>query len=152
MLPTRTLRVALSLAVLGITGLSSGLMGVTIASAATPKVVVTPSTNLHNGETVSVAGDGFIPGETVFLVECLRTAKNSNGCNVPTPFPPSETITATGLLPRIKFKVTTGKVGTGKGKCGTTKANLALCAVSVGNVSGSNTGVGNIVFTLPKKS
>ncbi len=144
MISKKALRIALSVAVLGITGLSSGLVGITSASAATPKVVVTPSTNLRNGETVHVSGSGFKPGDTVFVVECLRTAKGSAGCKLPTGIPTSLTITATGLLPRSSFKVSTGKIG--NGTCGTKKANLAKCAISVGNASGGDTGVGPIVF------
>ena len=146
MVSTKWLRVAASVAALVSTGFAGGLIGATSASAATPKVVVTPSTNLHNGETVHVTGSGFKPGDTVFIVECLRKAKGESGCKV-VGIPPSATITATGKLPKVTFKVTTGKVGSGK--CGTTKANLKSCAVSVGNASGSDSGVGPIVFKLP---
>jgi hypothetical protein len=67
--------------------------------------------------------------------------------------PPYATITAKGLLPRTSFKVVTGKVGTGKGAgtCGTAKTNLKNCAVSVGNASGSDSGVGLITFKAPVK-
>jgi Neocarzinostatin family len=148
MVSTKWLRVAASAAALVTTGFAGGLIGVQSASAATPKVVVTPSTNLHNGETVHVTGSGFKPGDTVFIVECLVKAKGSNGCKVPTTsLPPSATITSTGKLPRVSFKVSTGKIG--NGKCGTTKLNLKACAVSVGNASGGDTGVGVIAFKAP---
>jgi len=143
------LRIALSVAVLGVTALSSTFVAVATATAAGPKVVVTPSTNLRNNETVYVSGSGFKPGDTVFVVECLRTATGSAGCKLPTGIPSGITITAGGLLPRTSFKVSIGKIG--NGTCGTTRANLAKCAVSVGNASGGDTGVGNIVFAAPAK-
>jgi hypothetical protein len=148
MLTTKGLRVALSVAVLGITGISSGIIGVTTASAAAkPKIVVTPSINLRNGEKVSVAGDGFKPGDTVFVVECLVKAKGEAGCLV-NGIPKAVTITATGLMPRQTFKVTEGKIG--NGVCGTTKANLKNCAVSVGNATGGDSAVAPIAFKTAK--
>jgi len=113
------------------------------ASAATvPKLVVTPSLNLHNGEAVKVTGSGFKPGDSVYVVECLATAKGQAGCNILGAKP--ATITATGLLPKTMFKVITGKIGTGK--CGTTKGNLKSCAMSVGNISGGDSAVARIAF------
>ena len=146
---TRGLRLAVSVAMLGLVALSSGVVNVTSASAAgKPKIVVTPSTNLHSGEKVSVAGSGFKPGDTVFIVECLAKAKGESDCQV-NGIPPSATISKTGLLPRTSFKVVEGKIG--GGKCGTTKANLKACAVSVGNATGTDSAVGPITFKTPLK-
>jgi hypothetical protein len=148
MVSTRGLRIAVSIAVIGITGLSSGLASIGAASAAAaPTIVVTPSTNLHNGEAVHVSGHGFKAGDTVYIVECTATAKGQSGCKV-AGIPPNATITATGLLPRTTFKVSTGKVGTGAAAktCGTTKANLKSCAVSVGNITGGDSAVKIIAF------
>jgi hypothetical protein len=150
---TRRLRAVLSIALVGITGLASGLVSVSSASAATgPKVVVSPSTNLRNGEVVHVSGSGFKAGDTVYFVECLAKAKGQSGCIVKG-IPPYATITATGLLPRTSFKVATGRVGSGKGAgtCGTTKTNLRNCAVSVGNATGTDSAVGLITFKAPVK-
>ncbi len=146
---SKRLRVAMSIAVLGLSGLSTGIIDATNAgAAATPKIVVTPSTNLRNKEKVSVAGSGFKPGDTVFLVECLVKAKGESNCLV-NGIPASETITATGLLPRHTFTVIEGKIG--NGSCGTTKANLKNCAVSVGNAAGGDSAVAPIAFKAPKK-
>jgi hypothetical protein len=146
---TRGLRVAVSVATLGLIGLSSSAVSVMSASAAgKPKVVVTPSTNLKSGETVSVAGSGFTPGDTVYVVECLVKAKGEAGCAV-NGIPTGLTISSTGKLPRSKLKVLEGKIG--NGKCGTTKANLKACAVSVGNINGKDSGVGAIIFKAPLK-
>jgi hypothetical protein len=150
---TRGLRAAVSIALVVITGLAGALVTITDASAVTgPKVVVSPSTNLRNGEVVHVTGSGFKAGDTVYFVECLAKAKGQSGCLV-NGIPPFATITATGRLPRTSFKVVTGKVGSGSGAgtCGTTKANVKNCAVSVGNASGSDSAVGLITFKVPAK-
>jgi hypothetical protein len=148
MFTTKGLRVALSVAVLGISGLSLGVVGITSASAAaTPKIVVSPSTNLHNNEKVIIAGTGFKPGDTVFVVECLIKAKGESNCAV-NGIPPAITITKTGVLPRHTFTVVEGKIG--NGSCGTTKANLKNCAVSVGNATGGDSAVAPIAFKTVK--
>lgn len=150
MIGTRALRIGLCTALLGVGALAGGLGGGTLASAAGPKVIVTPSTNLRNGESVRVTGSGFKPGDTVFLVECQRNAKGQSGCKVPSSsLPPNATITSGGLLPKTTFKVETGRIGSGL--CGTTKANVARCAVSVGNAAGGDSAVGNITFKVPAK-
>lgn len=149
MIRTRTLRIALCASLVSLGALAGGL-GAGPASAATPKLIVTPRVNLRNGEVVHISGSGFTPGDEVFPVECLRSAKGESGCKVPNDILQTmKKITSTGLLPPSTFKVTTGKIG--NGTCGTTKTNLAKCAVSVGNASGGDSAVGDIVFALPKK-
>ncbi|MGB8197911.1 MAG: neocarzinostatin apoprotein domain-containing protein [Acidimicrobiales bacterium] len=128
--------------------LTSGLIAVTGANAAaTPKIVVTPSTGLTNHKTVMVSGSGFKPKDQVYITECQATAKGEAGCDIFLATPVK--ITAAGLLPKTKFKVATGTIG--NGKCGTTAANLRKCAVSVGNASGGDSAVFKIVFAAPKK-
>lgn len=138
-------RVRLAMAAVVLAGLTTGLTELSASAATGPKIVVTPDTNLRNGESVTVKGDGFKPGDDVYIVECLRGAKGSGQCYVSTtPFPMPVTITATGLLPATKFKVRTGKIGSGT--CGTTAANLAKCDVSVGNAAGTDSTSTPIVF------
>jgi hypothetical protein len=149
MVTTRAIRVGLCTAMLGLGVVAGGLGGGALASAAGPKIVVSPATKLKNGEEVRVSGSGFKPGDTVFLVECLRKAKGETGCKVVNGIPPSKTITSTGLLPKSNFKVSTGKIGSGT--CGTTKANATACAVSVGNATGGDSAVGDITFVVPAK-
>jgi hypothetical protein len=126
----------------------SGGLGVAAASAAGgPKLTVTPSTNLHNGEKVEVSGTGFKAGDSVFIVECLFKAKGESNCNILNTVP--ATVSKSGTLPKSSFKVSTGKIG--NGKCGTTAANLKNCAVSVGNISGGDSAVFRIAFKAPAK-
>lgn len=133
--------------VLATTGL--GLLTITSAGASGgPHIVVTPRINLHNKEVVHLHGSGFKPGDTVFVVQCLRKASNGNGCNIST-LPTPITISSTGTLPNTRFVVHTGKIGSGT--CGTTKANLALCDISVGTATSTDTTSAPITFALPKK-
>ena len=149
MISSKVSRVALCAATLGL-ALSSGLIAGDASAAASPKLVVTPATNLHNGEAVKESGTGFKPGDSVYIVECLDTAKGESNCNILNTVP--ATVSKTGVLPKSTFKVTTGKIGSGKGagSCGTTKANLKDCAVSVGNISGGDSAVFRIAFKAKK--
>jgi hypothetical protein len=56
-------------------------------------------------------------------------------------------------LPKSTFKVSTGKIGSGKGSgaCGTKTSNLKDCGVSVGNISGGDSAVFRIAFKAPAK-
>lgn len=136
--------VILGLAIVG------GALGVAGAGATAkgPHLVVRPAAGLHNHEVVRVEGVGFKPGDTVFLVECLLTAKGQAGCQV-NGIPPSVTIRKSGVLPWTKFTVTTGKIG--NGTCGTTVKNLGSCAVSAGNANGKDSAQARIVFARPTK-
>jgi hypothetical protein len=128
--------------------LTSGLINVTSAvAAAKPKLVVTPSTGLTNHKTVTVSGTGFKPKDSVYITECQATAKGEAGCDILTATP--VTITAAGVLPKTKFKVITGTIGSGK--CGTATVNLRKCAVDAGNATGGDSAVFKIVFAAPKK-
>ncbi|MGB8179733.1 MAG: neocarzinostatin apoprotein domain-containing protein [Acidimicrobiales bacterium] len=141
----KVLRFALC-ATLGV-ALSSGLGTVVASAAGGPKLTVTPSTNLHSGEKVKVSGTGFKPGDSVYIVECLITAKGESNCDILNTVP--ATISKTGALAKSTFTVSTGKIG--NGKCGTTAANLKDCAVSVGNISGGDSAVLRIAFRAPAK-
>jgi hypothetical protein len=145
----RNVRVIATVVVMATGVLAAGLLGTAVTAATAHKVVVKPSTNLHNGEIVTVSGTGFKPGDTVYIVECLVKAKGQAGCNTPAGLPPYATISATGTFAPLKFKVTTGKVG--NGTCGTKASNLKACAVSVGNATGGDSGVGPIIFKAPAK-
>jgi hypothetical protein len=150
MISTKVARVALCAAALGL-ALSSGLAANVASAAASPKLVVTPATNLHNGESVKVSGTGFKPGDSVYIVECLVTAKGQSNCNILNTV--SATISKRGALPKSTFKVSTGKIGSGKGSgaCGTKTSNLKDCGVSVGNISGGDSAVFRIAFKAPAK-
>jgi hypothetical protein len=145
---TRTIRMIAMTGLISIGILTSGAINVGGAgAAATPKLVVTPSTGLTNHKTVTVSGTGFKPKDNVYITECQANAKGEAGCDIFTALP--EKISAKGVLAKTKFKVVTGTIG--NGKCGTAKANLRKCAVSVGNASGGDSAVFKIVFAAPKK-
>ena len=117
------------------------------SGATSPKIVVTPATSLHNNEAVHVSGTGFKPHDSVYITECLATAKGEAGCDINVVVP--ATINAKGVLAKTTFNVATGTIG--NGKCGTTAANLRKCAVSVGNASGGDSATFVVTFALPKK-
>ncbi len=110
-----------------------------------PRLVVEPSGSLRNKEVVRVRGINFTPKDSVFIVECLATAKGQNNCDTATATPAK--ITAKGQLPWTKFTVLTGAIG--NGTCGTTRANAKSCAVSVGNIEGKDTASARITFVIP---
>ena len=148
MISTRTIRVVAVAAVLSTGILTSGLVSaVGAGAAATPKLVVTPSTGLTNHKIVTVSGTGFKPKDNVYITECQANAKGEAGCDIFTALPAK--ISAKGVLAKTKFKLVTGTVG--NGKCGTVTSNLKKCAVSVGNASGGDSAVFKIVFAAPKK-
>ncbi len=119
--------------------------GAVSAAAAQPHIVVTPSVRLHNGEVVTVRGAGFKPKDLIFIVECLAIAKGGSQCDIARVV--SARVTVKGLLPVTKFKVKTGKIGSGR--CGTTVKNLNACAVSAGNMYGKDTASARITFLKP---
>ncbi len=106
---------------------------------------VRPTFKLHNGQVVTVFGHGFIPRDHVYIVECLAGASGAAGCDLRTL--KAVTIRANGVLPATKFRVVTGKIGSRF--CGTTRANLRACTISVANVHKGDSKVVRIGFRLP---
>jgi len=135
-----TLRMTLGVFATAALLVTSGVLSAGAASG--PKLTVTPSVNLKNGETVKVTGSGFKKGDFVYVVECLVGAKGGAQCNELGATP--ATITSKGVLPLTKFKVMTGSIG--GGVCGTKPSNLKKCDVSVGNAQGTDSAVFPIVF------
>ncbi len=132
------------------TGGDVGVATITFAATTTPAgpaVVVSPSTNLKNGQTVTVTGSGFTPGDSLYVLECLATATGASGCNVAT----AKSITANsdGTLPSTPFTVVAGKIGLSA--CGTTSANAGGCIITVATITGTDTGAAPIHFYKNKK-
>ena len=123
----------------------SGAAGLPGASGATsPKLVVTPSANLKNGEVVKMTGSGFNAKDVVFLGEGLARANGQSQCNSAGATP--VTVSAKRLLPSTKFKVKNGAIG--NGNCGAIKSNRKSCDISAGNVSGGDSAAAVITFRL----
>lgn len=52
------------------------------AAAAGPSITVSPSSGLHNGQTVTVTGAGFTPNyANMVVVQCAASATGANGCD-----------------------------------------------------------------------
>lgn len=126
---------------------SALLLSSPIAGAATARahLVVSPSGSVKNHEVVKVRGQGFKPHDTVYLTECLVKATGAAGCDIATATP--VTVSAKGTFGWTKFKILSGKIGTGI--CGTKKTNLKSCAISAGNASGGDSAVYRITFVMP---
>ncbi len=124
--------------------LAAALVAPVSAGASGPHLQVTPSTKLHNSSVVKVSGSGFKPHDTVFVVQCQRSAKGQAGCAITNIR--AATISASGVLKPMNFVVHTGKIG--NGFCGTKKANLAKCDVSVGTATGADSATAPITFKL----
>jgi hypothetical protein len=116
-----------------------------------PKLKVTPSSKLTNGEMVSVSGSHFTPTDSIFVVQCVvgETSTTGSGCNVAGDEGP-ETVGPKGTWGPVQFKVITGKVGTLGGTCGTTKADEKACAVSAGDALGNDGAQKAVKFLIPK--
>ncbi len=131
-----------------ITGTDAGAAPIQFAIAKA-RVVRTlnarPTVNLRNGQIVTVFGHGFIPRDHVYLVECLAGATGAASCDLHTL--KAVTIRANGVLPATKFRIVTGKIG--NRFCGTTRANLHSCTISVANVHKGDSKVVRIAFRLP---
>jgi hypothetical protein len=116
-----------------------------IAFATGPGVALTPSTNLSSGTSVSITGSDFTPGDSVYAIECLKTATGEAGCDTGTATP--ITVSSTGTLPATSFKVVTGTIG--NGTCGTSATNYSGCIIEVANISGGDAGFATIDFVAP---
>jgi hypothetical protein len=146
-------------ALVGLLAMGSSLAVASGASAASgPSIKVSPSSNLVNGQTVTITGTGL--GQTTngsvdawFAAECVPKAAKirnldpdfspycSHSAYIPLQVSKAGTFSA-------KLTVSTGK--TGKGSCGT--SGHLTCLIGVGTGQGKHTTV-HITFkkiTLPK--
>ena len=131
-----------------ISGTDAGAAPIQFAVAAArlvPVLYVRPLANLHKNSIVRVYGRGFKPRDHVYILECLAGAKGPADCDLRTMVP--VVIKPNGILPLTMFHVVTGKVG--RGTCGTTRANLRSCTISVANAARGDSKVVRIAFRLP---
>ncbi len=147
-----------AIAVANITGADRGValisfaMPTTTTSTTTTTVKVThhvprhvfvhPQSGLRNNQAVRITGQGFTPGDHLYVVECLVGARGQAGCDVANAKP--VVANARGAFGSLVFRVHTGKVGTGM--CGTRPNNLNRCEISVGNASGHDATATRITF------
>ena len=115
-----------------------------VPTPTTPSVTVSKTSGLKNGQSVTVTGSGFTPGDSVYVIECLKGASGQAGCDLTTAT--AVTVNSDGTLPSTSFKVVTGAVATGT--CGTTAANAHNCVIAVANISGGDAGEAPIAFAV----
>lgn len=128
-------------------GTTSGalLTFATMSFASGPGLSASPTTGLTNGQAVTLTGNNFTPGDTLYAVECLATATTPAGCDTATATP--ITASSTGTLPQTSFKVVTGTVG--NGSCGTSATNFNGCIIEVANAKEVDRADSNIDFVAP---
>lgn len=115
------------------------------AANAASSLSVTPSTNLTNGQIIAVAGTGFTPNDSVYVIECLATTTaTSQKCDLATAT--ATTVSPTGGV-MAKFAVATGVIF-GSTTCGTNASDATNCIVAVGNINGGDTGATPITFAV----
>jgi hypothetical protein len=142
----RSFRFTIGVIAMTIAMLAGGAVSATSASAKTsPTLLVKPATGLSKGTLVKVTGAGFVPKDVVYLVECLVKASSPRQCATGTS--KRVRVSATGLLPSTKFRVATGKIGSGT--CGTKASNLKSCVIKAANVKGGDSAVAHIAFKSP---
>jgi hypothetical protein len=107
--------------------------------------IITPSTNLKNGEVVVLSGWGFTPNDHVYYAECLVGAITKTRCNLTT-FKLA-IISPTGVFPNTKLTIIAGAIG--PGKCGTSANDLNACEIDVANPSLGDAAKVPITFAQP---
>jgi len=143
----RRIMTSFAMAALVLGGLTS--LGVATASAAGPTITVTPSTGLVNGQSVTVAGSGFIANETLYALECVNkgAATAQTDCDIST----ASVIAATSSTGTFSttVNVVTGTIA-GTSTCGTSSADLSNCAIVVStNPPSADAALMPITFAMP---
>ena len=119
-----------------------------LASAAgKPSIKVSPAKGLKNNQSIQISGSGFTPKDSLYIVQCLVTAKGQADCNTAGAVP--TTVDASGKFTKTAFVVVTGKIGTKT--CGTSKADAKNCDISVGNITGGDSTALPISFAIKGK-
>jgi hypothetical protein len=65
-------------------GTALGVSPVLAGAATAPTVQVQPSTNVADGQVVTVTGSGFTPSETILVLECQAGATGPFNCDINT--------------------------------------------------------------------
>ena len=121
-------------------------LGVATASAAGPSIMVTPSTDLANGQSVTVTGAGFMDNETLYALECIDGATGELDCDVSTVA--MATTSGTGTFTTL-LTVATGTIA-GTTTCGTSSNDLSNCQILVStNPASADEASAPINFALP---
>jgi hypothetical protein len=112
-------------------------------AVAAPVLNASPRLGLVNGQTVTVKGHAYTPGETVFLLQCNATVTTTGEAACDTSNIVTATTTARGRVPATPFTVKTGTIG--NGTCGTGRADKK-CYIASANASGGDAALAAIVF------
>ncbi|WP_405164835.1 enediyne antibiotic chromoprotein [Nocardia sp. NBC_01499] len=64
------------------TPLGTGLSAAPARAEAAPSISATPSSDLSDGDTITVTASGFDPNTKIYVGECAILASDTLGCNV----------------------------------------------------------------------
>ena len=133
----RALTPAVAVALLG------GLLAVVPATpaAAASAITVTPSTNLVQGQTVSVSGTGYPANSTVGIIECGAGAQTAFDCELRYTTAPTD---ASGAFSNASFVV---NQVISSGNLGTLNCAVDSCIIAVGTLDQQNIAVQPITMT-----
>ena len=103
-------------------------------SGGSPTLAVTPSTGLHDKQTVVVRGSGFTPGQPYTVIECAQKGNKTGpgDCNLPGML--TATADQDGVV-KVQLQVLVGPFGGNKIVCSARQA----CLISVTQASLSPT-------------
>jgi hypothetical protein len=123
----------------------------TASAAAAPTIVLTPSTGLQGGASVSVSGTGFQDNETLYALECINlgTATNQTDCDTNTVAIATSSATGTFTTSVTVVAGTISATAT-PSTCGTSATDLTNCAIVVStNPPSADAAIAPITFALP---
>jgi hypothetical protein len=131
----------LSLALLGLVTAPSPPAGAQIE----PALVVTPSADLLDGQTVEVAGSGFLPSTTVYVVQCPAGVTDGFDCDFLGSFPPNTITDSTGSF-SLTLDVRRDIVAQIGGQATAFDCAVDPCTLGAGDISQVRTALAPIEF------
>ncbi len=103
------------------------------AGAATPTLSVTPSKNLADLQSVTVAGKGFTPSVTIGIVECASTATGEAGCDLGTLVETTDSSSGAFSISRYVRRII--HPSSGQLDCASKPGACAMAAADVSNIA-----------------
>jgi hypothetical protein len=96
---------------------------------------VTPSSGLHDGQTVRVTGSGFTPNKTLGIVECIDRGPGTGpaDCNIPSILTVSADATGTVVADFVVTKTPTADTACGPTTCVVSVTELSLQPTEAGS-------------------
>jgi hypothetical protein len=78
------IRVSLLALAMGSVAIVVGVVPLNAGAVTPPSIAAVPSTNVADGQVISVTGSGFSPSASVAVIECQTGATSESGCDLST--------------------------------------------------------------------